>query len=136
VGNRIGIGFDCTRKDAGKIFAQIGTTLAAVQSGAELTDQQIDTLFAADYASAEKRAKSLPVYEKVRPARQFVLIDLVFTGFDPSPIAALLGQAVRAETLGATGKAAALYAEAARAVQSLGERAACNAEYLRTGTFE
>jgi len=76
----IGIGFNLERTDAKQRIEALGLDLAKVKNKQQsLSDQQIDSLFSDDVASAIADVKSLvPKYSDLSDVRKRVLIDMAF----------------------------------------------------------
>lgn len=76
----IGVGFNLKRPDAPAKIAALGLNYVLVLSGAQdLTDEQVNLLFAADAQHAIHDAMTLfPNFEQIDEARQVILTDLIF----------------------------------------------------------
>jgi GH24 family phage-related lysozyme (muramidase) len=77
----IGIGFNLLRADADSALRSVGSSLAAVNAGASLTEAQVQQLFAYSFSPIEAQARASlgpNIYDTLSDARRFVICDLVF----------------------------------------------------------
>ena len=77
----VGIGFNLDRADARDRLAAVGADYDAVRAGtADLTDTQINALYAGDYAAARQKAADIvgPGFYSLSQARQDVVTDMTF----------------------------------------------------------
>jgi GH24 family phage-related lysozyme (muramidase) len=77
----VGIGFNLDRADAASQLASVGADYHQVRSGqADLTDDQMNSLFANDYAAARQKAADIvgPSFDNLNQARQDVVTDMTF----------------------------------------------------------
>jgi GH24 family phage-related lysozyme (muramidase) len=76
----VGIGFNLNRPDAATALSGVGADYAKVRTGtADLNEQQANTLFGPDVATARSQAASyFSDIAALVPARQDVLIDMAF----------------------------------------------------------
>jgi GH24 family phage-related lysozyme (muramidase) len=77
----VGIGFNLDRADARDRLAAVGADYDAVRAGtADLTDAQINALYASDYAAARQQAADIvgPSFNSLTQARQDVITDMTF----------------------------------------------------------
>jgi peptidoglycan hydrolase-like protein with peptidoglycan-binding domain/GH24 family phage-related lysozyme (muramidase) len=76
----VGIGFNLDRSDAATELLAVGANYADVRAGrADLTDTQINALFASDLKSAMSSARELVSnFDSLSDARKFVVTDMTF----------------------------------------------------------
>jgi GH24 family phage-related lysozyme (muramidase) len=76
----IGIGFNLDRGDARARLTAVGANYDLIRTGrADLTNAQIEVLLKDDLDRAIAGARRLaPTFDQLVPARQFVLVDMVF----------------------------------------------------------
>jgi GH24 family phage-related lysozyme (muramidase) len=76
----VGIGFNLQRSDAPRLLQSVGANYQAVLSGqADLTEEQIDTLFKSDLSGAISQAQQgVSNYGALVQPRQFVIVDMIF----------------------------------------------------------
>ena len=76
----VGVGLNLDREGAKRALELVGADYAAVRAGkADLTEHQIDLLFAADWTSARHSAEiAVPSFAELPRPIQVVLIDMAF----------------------------------------------------------
>ncbi|MFG1989905.1 glycoside hydrolase family protein [Actinoplanes sp. NPDC048988] len=76
----VGVGFNLNRSDAREKIAAVGANYDAVRAGTQnLTQQQITTLFEADYLGAVKTVqRHIRTFATLSSTRQAVLVDMAF----------------------------------------------------------
>ena len=131
----IGVGFNLKRADAPAKISGLGLNYSFVLSGAQdLTDDQVNQLFAADAQNAMHDATTLfPNFEQLDETRQIVLTDLIFN-------LGLKGLATFVRFVGAI--KAANWNDAAQDLQEskwftqVGHRGVRNVNSLKTGVLQ
>lgn len=130
----VGIGFNLDRQGAAAALADVGANYAAVRAGTQsLTDEQIDALAKRDIEDALSEASGIVSnFGNLSPARQFVIVDMVFNlgkaGF------AAFHQTIAAIEAGDFAKAATDMKDSAWYGQ-VGSRAVSDCELMRSGDW-
>lgn len=145
----IGIGFNLERSDARTALAGIGADYDKVLAGEQLTDDQVDKLFAYSFApiEADARASLQPThFDALSDARRYVICDLVFNlGSDGwlqfINTRAVIDRAVHADLTGDADTAHALFGQAADALtqsawyEQVGDRAVRDVAMIRSSDW-